>query len=371
MSSCELSVRFNDGRREYQPGDVVEGEVVADVDKPCRCDGLKLDLFFRTHGRGNVREGERTGLELFRGDWEPGTHACRFKVRVPAGPLTYHGELLNVDWYLEARADIPWALDPHALADFVVRRGSYRGAVAQDFVNVPDDDARMEILGSRYPLPWVSTGRDSRTRDFRSKVFASGCLLLFLSPFLVIGGSAFVSLIRWLLGAAEGEGPAFAFVLTSVFFLGLPGGAAAYVLFRIWRSSIAERKLGPVELELTPRDLRPGGSARLSLHFVPRARAELNEVTATLRGREIVTSGSGTSRHTYRHTLCEEGWVLERGGSLLEGDSFEKKLEVTVPESAAPSFRVEDNRILWELEVRVDVAGWPDWLETREITIQA
>jgi hypothetical protein len=29
---------------------------------------------------------------------------------MPDGPRTYHGELLNVDWYVKARADVPWTL---------------------------------------------------------------------------------------------------------------------------------------------------------------------------------------------------------------------------------------------------------------------
>ncbi|MCP4500914.1 MAG: hypothetical protein GY822_13215 [Deltaproteobacteria bacterium] len=46
------------------------------------------------------------------------------------GPLTYRGELLNVDWFLKARADIPWALDPKAELVFVVQRAESSSLLA-------------------------------------------------------------------------------------------------------------------------------------------------------------------------------------------------------------------------------------------------
>ena len=46
-----------------------------------------------------------------------------FNILVEGVPLTYRGEYLNIDHYVDVRIDIPWSLDPKASEEFLVLAG--------------------------------------------------------------------------------------------------------------------------------------------------------------------------------------------------------------------------------------------------------
>ncbi len=124
MSKCKLSIRLEDQGRVHLPGDALRGELVVEVNGPCDCRALSLWVGWRTHGKGNRVEGRVEDLSLLLEELMRGvSHRHPFEFRLPAGPVTYHGKLLNVDWHVGARADIPWAIDPKAEADFVLGTG--------------------------------------------------------------------------------------------------------------------------------------------------------------------------------------------------------------------------------------------------------
>ena len=132
MSKCELEIVFDNDKREYHVGDTVKGKVNVKVNASCQCDKLTLDHQWRTHGRGNRAQGRVDSENLFSGQWDtPGTYAYPFELILPAGPLTYRGHHINVDWYLNARADIPWAIDPKAEEEVILTRGEYKGDLIQ------------------------------------------------------------------------------------------------------------------------------------------------------------------------------------------------------------------------------------------------
>ena len=119
MSKCHIWIEIDDPDRVYHPGDTVGARVHVDVDEDVTCDGLEVTRQWSTHGRGNAEAGDTRFKRLFSGEWKAGTtHSYRVEFVIPNGPYSYHGHYLNVDWYVRARADIPWAFDPKAEADF-------------------------------------------------------------------------------------------------------------------------------------------------------------------------------------------------------------------------------------------------------------
>jgi hypothetical protein len=98
-----------------RPGELIRGQVQVDVDSDCRCDGLSIQVFWRTHGRGDGDEGKGETIQLFQGLWSAEEEsAYAFEFEAPKEPATYHGHLINVDWYVVASADIPWGIDPRS-----------------------------------------------------------------------------------------------------------------------------------------------------------------------------------------------------------------------------------------------------------------
>lgn len=115
MSKCDLTIVLDRENRRYAGGDRITGVLRVQVNAACTCKALSISLGWRTHGKGNRDIGTPADLVLFEGEWQPGkTHEYDFEFLVPDGPATYHGRVLNLDWYLNARADIPWAIDPKA-----------------------------------------------------------------------------------------------------------------------------------------------------------------------------------------------------------------------------------------------------------------
>lgn len=329
---CDLSVTLDRPERRYAVGDVVSGFVGVEVNADATCRALTLTLRWHTHGRGNSQSQDIAVEVLFAGEWTTGeTHVHPFEVRIPDGPLTYHGALLNVDWEVRARADIPWALDPKA---------------AEDFVVVQSAPPRRVSAGTLEPVRKNPTGR---------------AITVIGAVFTVV---AAVGCVGMGLSVAAGE--------SEVFFLGIPGIFGVFGLIMLLpgaRRFLAELRLGRVGVHVTP-ELRPGEAAMVTLTLSPRRRTTVRSVRATLTAREICTAGSGTKRRTYRHILHQETVLLSDGLDVEPGAPVELVQALQVPARAPGSFRVMDNEIRWNVVVNADIARWPDWKHTELILVR-
>lgn len=84
-----------------------------------------------------------------------------------------------------------------------------------------------------------------------------------------------------------------------------------------------------------------------------------------LRGHEEVTYRRGTSTSTDRHVfaellICEEA----AGGSIETG-----RASVIIPTDTMHSFEATNNKIIWKLHVKGEIAKWPDVDEEFPITV--
>jgi hypothetical protein len=334
VAKCDLDITLDEPNRTFEPGDRVTGRVIVDVDKSVRCDGLTVTHLWKTHGRGNTDRGEVGAETLFTGEWESGRYEYEFDFEQPPGPQTYHGENLNVDWYVHVTADIPWALDPDSETDHLAR---YTGSL---------DDYRVG-----HSETVENAGQQQRDG-------CVGCSLLF--------GGLFVSIAILLLAMTfldSGEGALF----EALVFLGVGGvmswfGAAKF---------LAQKKLGDVSVELTPTHLYPGEDVRCVVTISPPKSTDINRIRYTLTAQEVVIRGSGTDKRTYEHELHEDikvnRWndtrTLQAGGE----NTFEQTF--TIPENAAPSFDSGyDNKLEWAIQTEVDIPNWPDW-STKNVMI--
>jgi hypothetical protein len=203
----------------------------------------------------------------------------------------------------------------------------------------------------------------------------SGVFISFALVFLVVGigavgiglGAALFS--KTSTGLFEGAfGCLFGipFVLVPLAFIALPG----WLLYRAWRNVLAERRLGEVDLSAPEGNIHGNEVVPIGVSFTPRSRIALNEIRATLVGREVVVRGSGTNKHTYRHTLHEQKIVLCEEQVVEAGTSVSVEGELVIPEEAAPSFRAPDNELRWSITFEIDVAGWADWIREWVLAVQ-
>jgi hypothetical protein len=314
MARCDVQIVLDRPDRKYRGGEKVTGSVMVEVTETVRCRALTLERYWQTHGRGNRASGGRYAGPLFEGEWAPGTYVYPFEFIAPASPLTYYGHYLNIDHYLHARADIPWSSDPRSTIEFVVEPGGVGG----------NDEA---------PLPDpVASGSDQQSA-IGGAIFAS-ILLVFGVIFLVPCGIVLIP-------------------------------AAVAIFFLSMRNRIARTKLGEVTVLVGGFRASPGERLPIDV-TIARADAKINGVTVKLIGREVCVSGSGTNKSTHKHDLHTHQFTLEtapRAGELKAHG------EVELPLTQAYSFASGDNKITWELEVRVDVPNWFDWVRSYPILL--
>ncbi|WP_168210549.1 vacuolar protein sorting-associated family 26 protein [Persicimonas caeni] len=336
MSKCTILVELDDPTRQYVPGDLVSGEVHVTVDSDCKCDALMVELAWETHGRGNHAEGVSTLDIPFQGTWSAGDeHTYPFRFTVPNGPYTYHGHYLNVDWYVRARADIPWAIDPKGKADFLVGPG-------------PKTD----------PASYINTDEWHDGLDTKQAPSAAnaGCLFFFG---MVFGGFG-VFMMMMILATGGDAGASVMAALGGLVFLAIGGS----MMFAAVRNPLAQKKLGTVEVTLPDEVLHPGNSLPVTVTLDADARDDITIATATLMCRERVVSGSGTNKSTHTEDILVEPLELEETAGAPGGRMVLEALH-RLPQDAAPSFYADDNELLWLVEVHVDVPNWPDYKEER------
>lgn len=329
MSS--VSIRLE--KTTFQQGEPIRGTVHA-MGKG-RCDNLSLHLEWRTHGKGNIASGAQPPVSLFRGEWtDEGPHVYPFELLAPAGPLSYHGHYLNVDWYLRARADIPWAVDPKA---------------EEDLVLVPGDGSVEPYFG---PLYRSATAMLSEARKLRLTQLIAGIVFLVLSAGLV--GIELLTDSSWILYAMAG-------------LFGLLGISS---FLQAARQTFAERKLGQVEVRLSTPAVKRGEAVGCTIRFTPRVTVTVPSVTARLSGTETVVSGSGTNRTTHSKEVAFWSVTLGRPGECRAGREVRLEGSIPVPENAPFTFAATDNELKWTIAVHVEADRAFDWKHDFPITVR-
>jgi hypothetical protein len=338
MNDCNVTIEL-DGDQRVEGGETVTGTILVRVNDDCTCNALTADLGWYAHGRGNGTSESVTWVEVFEGEWTSGKeHRYPFEIEVPPGPYTYRGHYLNVDWRLEASADIPWAIDPGDTRELVVEpdgsneeyEGGEVGALESRIESV-DDDSTISVAG-----------------------------VAFGGLFALAGGG-----VAW-----AGFSQAGANWMMKGFGLAFLAAGLTFIYFSI-RNYFAEMRVGDVDVTLDPEEASPGHEVTCTVRLNPPQQVTLNKIELRWHGFEKVVSGHGTNKTTYTHTLYEETSVLPgTEQATLGGGAKEFQGRLTLPDHVPYSFEADDNKLRWEVEVKVDIPGWPDWKHAEPFVVR-
>ncbi len=332
MSKCDIWIELDGAAdRVYTPGDLLTGTAHVRAHQDFECKALLVGCLWKTHGRGTNRQGTPQEHRLFAGSWTEGSdYSYPFELVVPNGPNTYHGHLLNIDWYARARVDVAWAIDPSAEADFLLGPG-------------PKSD----------PATYINNDSRATTVARVTNEDTTGCAgcMLGMSILIFAGGSVML----FSRGIVAQRGP-YLYGLVGVI-VGIIALSAIVVAVRKW---VSRRILGTVELFMPAEPVLVGARIPVEVHLSAHAREKINAATATLICMEDVSYGSGTNRSNESRTLFRQEFPLteqtDKGGDLMVlGGAAE------LPVDAPPSVKVTDNELFWRVDVYVDVANCPDW----------
>lgn len=338
MASCDLTIELEDAGGMYRGGDIVRGVIVVEASARVRCDGLRVGIGWRVHGRGNRHVQMEQEADLFTGEWyERERHRYPFSFTLPDSPVSYRGNVLNIDWFVWTRADIPWRFDPKAERELVVKRAgpvTLRGATVS---GLSIDDLPPQALQVMQALPALQTGGKA--------VLGCGGVLVG-TVFTLIG-----------LGFAIGEGAIeplllAAFGMAAVGF----GGRAVY---QGVRKLMAAQRFSAIQIE--PRGtFTPGEPGEVTVTLTTKSRVQLVNVRLMLICQERATSGSGTNTHTHTHDVVVLTEPIFGTGAVPAGQTRTASVSFTAPEDVMHSFSAPNNRIQWLARLDIQMGGSPE-----------
>jgi len=326
MSKCDMTIRFKQDSRKFQAGDTVAGTVTVNVNQDVTCTKLLIEFLWQTHGKGNRDTGIIDSTTVSDLAWiGNSSYTYDFSFTIPAYPLTYHGHILNVDFYVQARADIPWAIDPKVSEDILVE---------------------VHPQSHEYYQAEITREREATQSQlkYQQAFKKSGWIALFIAAAVLL----FLFIVFWW------------FIIFAAIILSIP------VLMR----RFASKRLGNVSISPAENDaITPGQRLPLSLSFQPGKAVSINKAMVTLKCQEICVSGSGTNRRTHRHTLHEEQQVLSGNIEAFALSYQEFRAEFAIPELQAYSFKSSDNKLEWKLFVHIDIPRYPDYKKEIELRL--
>ena len=322
MSKCDISIEFDRENRTYAGGEPVTGTVTVQVNEDVTCNGITLTHLWKTHGRGNIDTGPKETIELApAGPLTAGeTLNLPFSLTSATHPVTYHGNLINVDHYVCVEVNVPWAFNPKAQEDYILLAG----------------EPPAQFSGPRNAV--VSLAAPPQK---------AGLIATIIIWVLV---AVFVSAIA-----------AFALCLLPVVLV---------VIGLVWlRSKALANRLGEVQLTIPHVVVAPSEDWNLRLQFQPRKQFRINGIFLTLTGTESAKSGSGTSATTNTHKVVEHKVEIRPADMLEAGDPVDENYSLAFPETRAFSFEATDNKIAWTVAVRIDIPRFPDWSKTQPLQV--
>jgi hypothetical protein len=315
MAKCDFQIVFDRQDRTYRPGEEVRGTIHLQAQREFSCSRLVVESCWKAHGRGNTERGVLDSIELPAAAFQAEQILeIPFRFTAPDGPPTYHGTYLNVDQYIRVFADVSWAIDPKHEEDYVLLPGN------RDWGNRPDTTVASVKAAKGSPIATV----------IAVLLIIVGIMSFFFCGFLLV-----------ILGCV--------------------------ILLANLRKSIAEKKLGQVDVRWGSLQVAPGGSVPLRLSLAPRRTVALNAIRATLWAREKCVSGSGTDKTTHVHVVHQQVVEIAPEGRLAAGEPATYAAELPIPLTDAYSFHASDNDLVWSIEMRIDIPKWPDWVE--EVTL--
>lgn len=325
MAKLNLSIEPS-SRGPFAPGDVVTGILHLDAEDDVEPRELKVELSWRTHGRGDRDEAVVSVDVLPCGKLARGEQRNqRFTLRLPPdAPPTRRGRLVNLDWYLRARADLAWAVDPSAETDVLVAPA--------------EEQPAFIVEGGPFG------GRPTGMSGPPPSNALAGCLTLFLLPFLV---AAVANVL-------------FGQVLVGVLFGVIP----SYLLYKVVTQLVAHRFLSGTRLEVRPVVTRAADRIEVRLDV---ARGRIDKVAGiegTLVCEERARYRSGTDTSTATEIVWQSPLAFAR-----EGDGFRARLDL--PLDAASTFKTRHNGVLWAVRVTPQVKGMPDPEFAAEVEVRS
>jgi hypothetical protein len=152
--------------------------------------------------------------------------------------------------------------------------------------------------------------------------------------------------------------------LFSLPFIAVGLGMIAYSILP-W---IAGMRVSNPDVTISSSSLRVGDRFTIAYAQTFKRGSEVKRINFSLLQRETVRYQQGDSTATVHHdeTAAEFEYPAQR---YEAGDSLAFSRSMEIPRTGMHTFHATHNDIAWLLEVKVDIAGWPDYREAFDIQV--
>jgi hypothetical protein len=356
-----ISLVLDRADRTYPPGAPVGGTVEVDLSDEWPDARLVLTRQWRATGHAETDTGDAVDVVVFEGTRPPGRTSHPIAFDAPWGPLTHHGTILRVGWFLTARLE---GQGPTLVAEEELHLVGPADAAHSASVSLGpefgEEDWADHVVGLFEDL----TDRDLAPLARRLAAARQVGILRLL------GGLAVLMVgLRWLWTALAGG-----WARADIFFAAFAGATAAagawltaWALLPLATSWLA----GPFGARLDRAEVRRQERITCAVRL-PRRFLEAREaVTATLEATERTRRRAGDRRRdgARRHTARVERAPAARIGKI-EREAGELLLTITVPADAPPTFASAHNSLAWSVTVHVRPGRWPAWERRFPLTVR-
>lgn len=358
MAACELSFEFDKDSTHYAVGETVSGRVLLKARSDFQCQSLLLQLFW--HSNSLIDRDNALRLNLFQGVIKAGQKlAFPFQFNVPAGPLSYNGKLLFINWKLSVEADIPWSMNVSANTDLAF----YSKDGDDTVLSIGDNEELLNLaryIGNKASAIKNFEFKEPERVDGKSQLWLYG-------PNVALGLIAFVVLISFI---PMGEGIRFA---AMGLFVTL-GPFLALILLTHYaeamKSAWLRWRYGPFQLT-RPSDplIAPGKDCAMELTFCTKRDLKVRRVWAVLSGQEKVFERRGKRNYWNVHQPFREVIHFCEDEVFQAGQERHFKQSHTLAPHAPISFAGAECRLDWSLTIHIDLANGMDWTMTKPLVV--
>lgn len=120
MTERSVAIRFGDGRRAYEPGELLVADYELDSALGDEVQSVEWSVFWRTEGKGD-EDSEHVHDTTFAASDADAVRSpadSGLKLRLPQTPLSYEGVIVKIRWWVSLRVRLASGEELSDEADF-------------------------------------------------------------------------------------------------------------------------------------------------------------------------------------------------------------------------------------------------------------
>jgi hypothetical protein len=191
----------------------------------------------------------------------------------------------------------------------------------------------------------------ARLKAGGSRTVEVGCLLV---GCLFWNGILSIFLLEMVRGWLSGRGD----LLLTLFLIPFELVGIGLLVFLL-RSILLAIRVRETILEIEKTILVPG--ERVPAYVAQHGALPLNNFIVSLVCEEKITYRRGTDTYTESNTLLDQQIITTGPVTTTIARPLEKHFDLAIPADAMHSFEARNNKIVWKVHVKGEVARWPDF----------